>query len=146
MITKLLPFVLLLVAVSHADSLSVLYGNWQVNSIRLGNAAAMDDTIANQLYMGKTAQYSKKKVAFLKDFCKTPAYRFYAAKTEDYLYGFQITREELNITSDTLTIISVICNNEDWVAPGGIVILLSEKEILVPWDGVFLVMYKIRGR
>jgi len=143
MIRKSLALVFLSIAITHADTTSVLFGKWKVASYYVSTMAAMHDSVASKTYLNKKARYAPGFASFLKESCKLPAYRIGTVKAEDYFFGDLTVPTALGITNDSIRVVSVLCDSTDWAVPGGIVLLISESKIILSWRKIYLVMKKL---
>jgi hypothetical protein len=123
-----------------------VFGTWQVNDHKALPVTAMDHETIMSL-VGENLSISKDNFRFKGTSCDDTSYQYeYVENPDQYLEGFKISRDYLDIDSETMHVINVDCDNIN--IPGSSLFLLpnKEKNLLYHGDGVFFYIEKVREK
>lgn len=76
--------------------------------------------------------------------CTSPAFEDKRATKEELFRSFGIQLESIGIKTPHVEAINVRCEGSEWVPPQSLLVKVSEGEMLMLWDGVFLVLKRER--
>lgn len=94
---------------------------------------------------GRIAHYAPELAAFGADSCRGPSYHSREERADSLLgVGYHVAPSALGLASRaTITLIEVRCDGSPWVAPGGMLLRMSDGTTYTVWDGTF---FELRRR
>lgn len=124
----------------NAACSSTLLGNWKTVAYRLaeGNSGApgtdLDRLIGTRVRLCSECAEVGVKV------CNTPAFESKRATQEELLRDLGVDLKALGIKSDYVETVNVRCDGTGWQPPTSLLLKITHDEMLMLWDGVFLVL------
>jgi len=121
------------------DTLRALppFGNWMVKSYRFADGGAKATRELDQL-IGTPVRLSPDQAAVGTKICSFPAYEDKHATKEEL--ARELGTDSLGIVTGYLGSISVKCTGDGWAPPQSLLIRATGDEMLMLWEGVFLVL------
>ena len=140
-LVNLLLVLLLLTACGQDGKVPFIQGTWVVIDHKAPSISAMSEEEADS-WVGKVAQYTKRKASFDGEVCESPTYKPSTMQTQDLWTGFRISPESLGYKEGPIEVVEVYCENSEWVTPGSTLIRVGEDRLFTVWDGVFFQLQK----
>ena len=72
--------------------------------------------------------------------CRSPVYQSRRLTDKEYFHEFGTSLSSIGIKSDLVDAIFIKCETNDWKPPQSVLLKLPKGEMLMLWDGVFLVL------
>ena len=121
-----------------------VYGDWEIVAHRALGISAMSSEEAKQ-WVGGKASYSDSMATFIDESCDSPSYHWSSVTTEQFSQSFRVSPETLGIKATSIGIITVLCQGEDWFAPGSVLIKKNQDTFFTIWDGIFFELERHRS-
>ncbi len=121
-----------------------VYGDWEIVAHRALGISAMSSEEAKQ-WVGGKASYSDSMATFIDESCDSPSYHWSSITTEQFSQSFRVSPETLGIKATSIGIVNVLCQGEDWFAPGSILIKKNQDTFFTIWDGIFFELERHRS-
>ncbi len=145
MLSPLFSLVVMASASSQKISSSAVdvYGDWEIVAHRALGISAMSSEEAKQ-WVGGKASYSDSMATFTDESCDSPSYHWSSITTEQFSQSFRVSPETLGIKATSIGIVNVLCQGEDWFAPGTVLIEKNQDTFFTLWDGIFFELKRHR--
>ncbi|MCS4308584.1 hypothetical protein M2404_002941 [Rheinheimera pacifica] len=139
---RYISVLLMLFLLSCASDSTIWYqGQWQVTEAKFPGVSAMGMEDA-KAWFGTKATYTDTKVSFAEAVCDKPQFTL-TTLTEGEFYALYRARfEQLEITTEATEVLTVGCPS-DWLAPGAVLIKVTNNKAYTVWDGVFFKLDKL---
>ncbi len=121
-----------------------VYGDWEIVGHRALGISAMSSEEAKQ-WVGGKASYSDSMATFIDESCASPSYHWSSVTTEQFFRSFGVSPETLGLKATRIGIVNVLCQGEDWFAPGSILIQKNQDTFFTLWDGIFFELERRRS-
>ena len=121
-----------------------VYGDWEIVGYRALGISAMSSEEAQQ-WVGGKASYSDSMATFTDESCDSPSYHWSSVTTEHFFRSFRVSPEALGIKATSIGIVKVLCQGEDWLVPGNILIEKNQDTFFTLWDGIFFELERHRS-
>ena len=113
------------------------FGNWLVKSYRFADGGSQSARELDGL-IGTPVRLSPNQAAVGTKICSFPAYEDKHATKEEL--ARELGTDSLGIVTGYLGSISVKCTGDGWTPPQSLLIRTTGDEMLMLWEGVFLVL------
>ncbi len=121
-----------------------VYGDWEIVGHRAPGISAMSSEEAKQ-WVGGKASYSDSMATFTDESCDDPSYHWSWVTAEQFFRSFRVSPETLGIKATSIGIVNVLCQGEDWFAPGSVLIKQNQDKFFTLWDGIFFELEQRRS-
>ena len=121
-----------------------VYGDWEIVAHRALGISAMSSEEAKQ-WVGGKASYSDSMATFTDESCDSPSYHWSWITAEQFFRSFRVSPETLGIKATSIGIVNVLCQGEDWFAPGSVLIKKNQDTFFTIWDGIFFELERHRS-
>ena len=124
----------------QAACLYSLFGNWKTVAYRWPEGTPGGTTPhAERLIGTKVRLYSDAAEVGVR-VCDSPAYESKRAARDELLRDLGIDVKALGIKGEYVETINIKCEGSGWQPPSSLLLKISDGEMLMLWDGVFLVL------
>ena len=122
------------------------FGLWKAVAYRFadGNPTGVTPTPELARLVGTRVRLQSDRVAVGATVCTAPAFEDRRASKEEFSRSFGIQFESIGIKAEQVEAINVRCEGSEWAPPQSLLVKVSEGEMLMLWDGVFLVLKRER--
>ncbi len=120
----------------YPDSVSDLFGTWAVAGSSCPGICAMSHEEAES-WIGLTATLADSELVFGGYSCRDATYRNQQLSKRDFFRSTRFDLVELGILMEEVQKLTVACEGQEWIAPGGILYVKDRQTLIVPWDGVY---------
>ena len=127
-----------------ASSAVDIYGDWEIAAHHALGISAMSSEEAKQ-WVGGKASYSDSMATFTDESCDSPSYYWSSVTKEQFFRSFRVSPEKLGIKATNIGIVKVLCQGEDWFAPGTVLIEKNQDTFFTLWDGIFFELKRHRS-
>jgi len=116
------------------------FGNWMVKSYRFADGGSKPISNTRELdgLIGTPVRLSPDQAAVGTKICSFPAYEDKHATKEEL--ARELGTDSIGIVTGYLGSISVKCTGDGWTPPQSLLIKATGDEMLMLWEGVFLVL------
>jgi hypothetical protein len=123
---------------------SPLAGRWEImNLINTAVAVISEDEAIG--WLGVMLVYTEDESVLIEDACPKTTYDVRKVPFDEYFLDYDISPDELKITTDPIEVITLSCNGSVWNVPGAEVIRVSDERLIVNWDGMLYVLWPYPG-
>jgi len=121
------------------------FGNWKVIDYRFGDGPP---NYAEEFRrkVGTRVQIGPDRMAVGSRACSLPAYQSKSISDKEFERELEVTMKAVGISASHADTIVVKCESNEWQPPQSLLVKLPEGELLMLWEGVFLVLKNERGR
>jgi hypothetical protein len=121
------------------------FGNWKVIDYRFGDGPP-DNSEEFRRTLGTRVQIGPDRMAVGTKVCSLPAYQSKPVSDKEFERELGVTMAAVRISANHADTIVVKCESNEWQPPQSLLVKLPEGELLMLWEGVFLVLKNERGR
>ena len=114
------------------------FGNWKVISYRFAEGGT--NTRQLDRLIGTSVRLSLDQAVVGTSVCSLPDYQDKPVTKEEFSKEFGVDLDTIGINTGSVTTIRVKCSGTGWTPPQSLLIKGADDEMLMLWEGVFLVL------
>ena len=115
------------------------FGSWKTINYRFADGEAKPASDLERL-IGTRVRLSSDRAEVGTKICSSPAFQSKRFTKEELLRDVGVELKAIGIKADRIETINVRCDGSGWQPPYSLLIKTHEGEMLMLWDGVFLVL------
>ncbi len=112
------------------------YGTWAVVGHSCPHICAMSGEAADA-WLGRAMTVSATGLSFGESSCTNVSFVRTASSAADFFRDWRVAPATLGVEQGEIEEVEVLCDGEEWIAPGSLLIVKDQNEMLTVWDGVF---------
>lgn len=118
------------------------FGRWKAVAYRLADGSPGDSSVAPELekLLGTRVHFQSDRAAVGAKVCASPAFQGKRVTREELFRAIGIRLESIGVKAEYAETTNVRCEDSGWLPPQSLLLKVSEGEMLMLWDGVFLVL------
>ena len=118
-----------------------LEGDWALVSVHHSPVAQMSVTEAAE-WIGQAAEFREHRVVVGERHCAEPVFQTDWQSLKEVLDEFELPADAFSMPPDApVQTLAIECGGEPWEEPGGQLVRLNEKRLLVLWEGIFFELH-----
>ena len=121
----------------QAACLYSLFGDWKTVAYRLAEGGVASDP--DRFIGTKVRLYSDLAEVGVKA-CNSPTYEGKRSTKEELLKDLGIDLKALGVKGESIETVNIKCEGSGWQPPASLLLKISDGEMLMLWEGVFLVL------
>jgi hypothetical protein len=131
----------------NAASLSTPLGSWKVVAYRFAEGDSKGDQAKSQLdrLIGGRVILRIDGAEVGEKLCRSPSFEDKGAAQEEFMRELGIDWKSIGIKAEQARTINVKCAGSGWRPPQSLLIMDHSEEMLMLWEGVFLVLKRVPG-
>lgn len=115
------------------------FGNWRVVDYKFADGSTEADPLLARL-IGKSVRLQSRTADVGSKFCSAMAYEDRRISKDELNRQLGIKLDSLGIVADYVQTTNLKCEGGGWAPPQSLLLKVKEDEMLMLWDGVFLVL------
>jgi hypothetical protein len=115
------------------------FGDWKVANYRFGEGAPGTDKEYQRL-LGTRVRLGTNRAEVGTKICSAPAYQSKRVNDEEFVKQLGVSLRAIGVQQNLVETVAIKCESEGWQPPQSLLVRVDSGEMLMLWEGIFLVL------